>query len=50
MNTTDEDELLKAVALRNASSILQARQRAEQELVQARDALERKTEELALSL
>ena len=28
----DEDELLKAVALRNATSILQARQRAEQEL------------------
>ena len=47
---TDEDELLKAVALRNASSILKARQRAEQDLVQARDALERKTEELARSL
>ena len=50
MDATDEDELLKAVALRNASSILKARQRAEQELLQARDALERKTEELALSL
>lgn len=50
MGATDEDELLKAVALRNASSILKARQRAEQELLQARDELERKTEELAHSL
>ncbi|MDB5946450.1 MAG: hypothetical protein JWQ33_1476, partial [Ramlibacter sp.] len=50
MAETSEDELLKAVALRNASTILRARQRAEQELVQARDALERKTSELALSL
>ncbi len=50
MSPHDEDELLKAVALRNASSILKARQRAEQELLEARDALERKTAELALSL
>jgi signal transduction histidine kinase/PAS domain-containing protein/ActR/RegA family two-component response regulator len=50
MSAWGEDELLKAVALRNASSILKARQRAEQELLDARDALERKTEELALSL
>ena len=46
----DEDELLRAVALSNAASILKARQRAEEELLGARDALERKTEELALSL
>ena len=50
MLARDEDELLKEVALRNASSILKARQRVESELLQARDALERKTEELALSL
>ena len=46
----DEDELLRAVALSNAATILKARQRAEEELLSARDALERKTEELALSL
>ena len=34
----------------NANSILLARQRAEQELIQAKEALERKTEELAHSL
>ncbi len=50
MRDQHEDELLKAVALRNASSILQARQRAENDLLQTRDALERKTEELARSL
>ena len=50
MAAPDEEEQLKAVALRNAASILKARQRAEQELVQARDALQTKTEELALSL
>ena len=46
----DEDESLKAVALSNAASILKARQRTEDDLLRARDALERKTEELALSL
>ncbi len=46
----DEDKSLKAVALSNAATILKARQRAEEELLRARDALERKTEELALSL
>ena len=50
MNDTGEDELLKAVARRNADTILKVRQQAEQELVQARDALERKTSELAVSL
>ena len=37
MAAPDEEEQLTAVALRNAASILKARQRAEQELVQARD-------------
>ena len=50
MPAVEEEELLRQVALRNASSILKARHRAEQELVEARDALERKTEELAHSL
>jgi PAS domain S-box-containing protein len=46
----DEDELLRSVALQNANSILLARQRAEQELLQAKEALELRTEELARSL
>ena len=46
----DEEKLLRSVALQNANSILLARQRAEQELIQAKEALERKTEELAHSL
>ncbi len=46
----DEENLLRSVAIQNASSILQARQRAEQELIQAKEALERKSEELAHSL
>jgi PAS domain S-box-containing protein len=46
----DEEELLRSVALQNARSILLARQRAEQELLLAKDALERKTGELARSL
>ena len=41
MNDTGEDELFKAVARRNADTILKVRQQAEQELVQVRDALER---------
>ncbi|HEV7914116.1 MAG TPA: ATP-binding protein [Albitalea sp.] len=45
-----EDELLRSVALRNASAILLARQRAEEELVRAKDALESRTRELAHSL
>ena len=43
----DEEELLRSVALQNARSILAARQRAERELLEAKEALERKTEELA---
>ena len=46
----DEDELLRSVASQNAQSILAARQRAEQEMLRAREALERKTRELAESL
>ncbi len=42
----DEEELLRSVASQNAQSILQARQRAEQELVAAKEALEMRTAEL----
>ena len=41
------EELLRSSALQTASSILQVRQRAEQELIQAKQALELKTKELA---
>lgn len=50
MTQEQEDELLKAVALRNVTAIVRARQRAEAELIQARDALEVKSSELAHSL
>ena len=43
---SDDEELLRAVALRNASAILQARQRAEEELVRAKESLEARTREL----
>ncbi len=46
----DEEQLLHSVALQNAKSILAARQRAEEALLEAKEALERKTEELAHSL
>ena len=46
----DEDTLLRTVALENAKSILFARQRTEEELIRAKEALEQKTEELAHSL
>jgi PAS domain S-box-containing protein len=42
----DEEKLLRSVAFQNAKSILLARQRAEQELIESKRALERKTEEL----
>jgi PAS domain S-box-containing protein len=45
-----EDHLLRNVALQNANSIFAARQRAEQELLSAKDALEQKSQELARSL
>jgi hypothetical protein len=41
---------LRSVALQNAGSILAARQRAEQELLRAKAAIEQKTEELAQSV
>ncbi|WP_437809511.1 ATP-binding protein [Sorangium sp. So ce1078] len=46
----DEEQLLRSVALQNAQSILMARQRAEQELLRTKEALEARTEELARSL
>ena len=46
----DEEELLRSVALRNATSILLARQRAEEEMLQAKASLEARTAELARSL
>src|SRR5581483_9357449 len=45
-----EEERLRSVALENAKSILRARQRAERELLAAKEALERKSQELARSL
>ncbi len=44
-----EDEQLRTVALKNAKEILAARQRAERELIDAKNALEQKTTELAHS-
>ena len=41
-----EEELLQSVALQNAASILRARQRAEQELVEAKEALRQSTERI----
>jgi PAS domain S-box-containing protein len=46
----DEDELLRSVSLQNAASILAARRRAEDELIRAKEALERRTTELMHSL
>ena len=46
----DEEKLLHSVALQNATSILLARQRAEQDLVRAKQQLEGKNKELAQSL
>src|SRR5688500_20406349 len=50
MDAGDEERMLRSVALQNANSILLARQRAEEELVRAKESLERRTEELARSL
>src|SRR5689334_2162198 len=47
---SNEENLLRSAALKNANSILQARRRAEEELVQAKAALEFKSAELAGSL
>ncbi len=46
----DEEKRLRSVAIQNANSILLARQRAEQELILAKEALELRTQELAHSL
>jgi signal transduction histidine kinase/ActR/RegA family two-component response regulator len=46
----DEENLLRSVALQNAQAILLARQRAEAEVLSAKEALEAKTRELAHSL
>ena len=46
----EEEDLLRSVALQNAQSIRQARQRAEEELLRAKEALEHRTQELAHSL
>jgi PAS domain S-box-containing protein len=48
MSTADEDEQkrLRSAALKNAETILATRKRVERELVDAKEALERKTEEL----
>ncbi len=50
MQQDDEEHLLKSVALQNAQTILLARQRAEGDLLRAKEALEAKTRELAHSL
>ena len=46
----DEEKLLRSAALQNAESILLARQRAEEDLLRAKEALELKTRELDHSL
>ena len=45
-----EEQQLRSSALQNAKSILVARQRAERDLINAREALQQKTDELAHSL
>jgi PAS domain S-box-containing protein len=50
MEGTDEEELLRSTALQTASTILAARRRAEQDLMAAKEALEKKSAELAHSL
>lgn len=46
----EEEKLLRSVALQNAQSILAARQRAEQELSRAREALQQQSEWLRITL
>lgn len=51
MSTLDhEDDLLRSVALQNASSILLARQRAEEELLRTKEALRQSQERLTAAL
>lgn len=49
-NELDEEALLRSVAIQNARSILLARERAEEELVKAKEALELRTGELENAL
>ena len=46
----NEEDLLRSVVIQNAETILRARQRAEAELVKAKESLELRTQELAHSL
>jgi PAS domain S-box-containing protein len=46
----EEEERLRSVTFENAKTILRARQRAERELLAAKEALEHKTQEIARSL
>ena len=46
----DEDSMLRSVAMQNAESIFTSRRRHEEDLLRAKEALERRTEELAQSL
>ena len=50
MHRDDEEELLRSVAIQNAQSILAARQRAEQEMLKAKEVLEHRTQELSRAL
>jgi PAS domain S-box-containing protein len=50
MADDNEDKQLRSVLLQTANTILQARQRAEEELIRAKEALELKAAELAQSL
>lgn len=48
MSVEEEEKLLRAVALQNVQTILQARQRAEQQLLETKEALEEETRILEL--
>ena len=50
VESEDETEELRSAALRTATSVLQIRQRAEQEIRRAKEALEQRTRELAQAL
>jgi two-component system NarL family sensor kinase len=43
----EEEKLIRSVALQNAQAVLRARERAERELIAAKEALERKSDELS---
>ncbi len=50
MNDGEEEQRLRSVAMQNAENVFLARQRAEEELLRTKEALELKTQELAHSL